>query len=208
MNNSISDVGGVRHHLSHYHPDTQGREDVEAFIAGRFLSEHGAHINVFMPHLLAVHNQCGRIVAAAGLRSGADEMLFLEEYLEQTIEGALSQSHATNGETFKREHIVEVGNLASSSLVASRFLFRELFKACTNLQYHWVVFTGCQRLCRAFKHLNLSLIKLADAQETQLSSTPGQWGSYYQDKPCVMAGRLADGNVLVHSDSPVGVGYA
>ena len=193
--------------LRHYYPCTKGRSEVEAYIASRFSSEHGARINEFMPHLLAVYSQDGEILAATGIRSGAEETLFLESYLDQSIEGVLAKNLPSSRKTPGREHIVEIGNLASNNISASRFLFRELFKTCRSLEYRWVVFTSCQRLCRAFKHLELSLIKLADAKEAQLSNLPGQWGTYYHDKPSVMAGYLPDGMALLTYDSQGGASH-
>ena len=67
----------------------EGRSCVEAFVAGKFQHTWQARVSSFMPWLLSMH--CvGHCSAVAGIRSAAKEHLFLERYLDQSIDDALS----------------------------------------------------------------------------------------------------------------------
>ena len=100
------------------------RRQVERFIAQRFLEMHGARISIFMPVLVALFDEDGEVRAAVGIRSAEAERLFLEYYLDESIERAIS-SHARQPLAIpSRERIVEIGNLASIDRRASRKLFQ------------------------------------------------------------------------------------
>ena len=66
------------------------RKQVEQFIAGRFLKVHGARLSSFMPLLVALFDENGEVRAAVGIRNAAVESLFLEYYLDTSIEQAIS----------------------------------------------------------------------------------------------------------------------
>jgi len=55
--------------------------------------------------------QDGKILAALGLRSAADAPLFLETYLDKSIENSIAEKIAR---LINRSHIIEVGSLASA----------------------------------------------------------------------------------------------
>ena len=170
--------------------DSLARQEAERFIANRFADKLEAKITSFMPTLLVVRNKQHSIVAACGVRPGTEQRLFLETYLDEPIERTIGELTKQHSSCIARQDIVEIGNLASSSFSASRFLFKALFDYCNEQRFIWVAFTSCQRLITAFKHLGLSLVELADARESCVSEPVGSWGSYYQDAPVVLAGRL------------------
>ncbi len=96
--------------LTLHHTGSPERAQVEDYIAAVFARHYGARIRHFKPHLLAMHGEDGRILAALGLRSAASGPLFLETYLDLPVEQRLS---AVCGQGVRRGDIVEVGNLAS-----------------------------------------------------------------------------------------------
>jgi hypothetical protein len=192
--------------LSVSHQHSADRADVEQFIAQRFADKLDASIQNFMPTLLVVKDRAENIVAACGLRSSAEERLFLEDYLDTSIQQEIAKAAKRSAADIDRQEVAEIGNLASANFAASRFLFKALFDYCQRQHFSWVVFTSCQRLLTAFTHLGLSLVKLADARESSLTTEPGTWGRYYQDAPAVMAGQLQSAATLFNTSSDTASG--
>ena len=89
------------------------RQQVEQFIAQRFFEVHGARLSVFMPALIALFGENDEILAAVGIRSAATEVLFLEYYLDTSIEGSIACNADQLMVVPERDRIVEIGNLAS-----------------------------------------------------------------------------------------------
>lgn len=169
------------------------RMDVENFIARRFLEAHGARVNRFMPHLLAVFDDRGRVLAAAGIRNAGLEPLFLEYYLEMPVEQAIAER---TGNLQVRHGIVEIGNLASRSRRASRTLFLILARHLYRERFDWAVFTGCSSLHRMFAALGIPTVGLGRALQAKLPRDQQTWGSYYEDDPQVVAGRVNCGRAV------------
>ena len=59
----------------------ESRPAVEAFIADVYRARYGAAVRAFAPTLVSLRDVDGEIVAAAGYRSAAEGVLFLERYL-------------------------------------------------------------------------------------------------------------------------------
>ena len=59
--------------------------------------------------------------------------------------------------------------------------------------FEWAVFTGCTSLHRMFKTLGIETIDLGRALQSQLPAEQQIWGSYYEDSPRVVAGRVSRG---------------
>ncbi len=177
--------------------DHPRREAVERFIASRFLAAHGARISCFMPHLLALFDDAGRILAAVGVRAAGDEALFLEYYLDTPVERAIADQAELTGivGTGMRRRIAEIGNLASIDRRASRALFKLLAQRLHADNFEWAVFTGCSSLQRMFKTLGIETICLGRALQSRLPQDQRTWGSYYEDCPRVVAGRVSGGRI-------------
>jgi hypothetical protein len=175
--------------------DHPRREAVEQFIARRFFEAHGARINCFMPHLIALFDDAGEVLAAVGMRAADDEPLFLEYYLDSPVERAIADQGDLSGVdgTGMRSRIAEIGNLASIDRRASRELFKLLTQQLQADNFEWAVFTGCSSLQRMFKVLGIETICLGRALQSQLPRDQQTWGSYYEDCPRVVAGRVSGG---------------
>jgi hypothetical protein len=86
-----------------------------------------------------------------------------------------------------------VGNLSVANAGGTRWLFTALTAYLSTTHCEWVLFTIGPVLQNAFKRLGFTLIDLAEARRDQLlPEEQAAWGSYYDQKPRVMAGRLAD----------------
>jgi hypothetical protein len=169
------------------HPE---RSACEEFIAARFQRAHGARIGHFSPHLLGVRDALGRWRAASGYTPAGGRRLFLEQYLDAPAEHVLAQHR---GRAIDRDGIVEVGNLAASSMGMARTLIPLLARHLERLGYDWVVFTATRELRNTFARLGLRPVALAPADPARLRERGVDWGRYYDNDPVVMAGRISHG---------------
>jgi hypothetical protein len=170
--------------LEPIHPMHPLRTQCEQFIGARFEQVYGARVSHFSPYLLGVRDALGRWRAAAGYAPAAGRRLFLEHYLEQPIERVLAPHGAA------RAAIVEVGHLAATSAGMGRALIPQLARHLHRLGYAWVVFTATRELRNAFARLGLAPLELAPADRTRLPDGGARWGTYYDNDPIVVAGRI------------------
>lgn len=163
------------------------RRRVERFIEQHFRTVYGAEITRHYPSLISVHDAEDTILAALGFRYAKEGPLFLEHYLDAPIEAMLSEAY---GQDMPRGIIAETGNLVSSGQGASIFLFTALnaYLAKQGVQMNTVTATGF--LSRYFRKLGFEEVVLAKADQSRLSDGGKSWGSYYQQNPKVVAGRI------------------
>lgn len=173
--------------------DHPRRQQVEQFIAQRFLEVHGARISGFMPEMIALFNDNAEILAAVGIRGASSDSLFLEHYLDAPVEQAISNNADRPMSLPRRNQIVEIGNLASIDRRASRKLFTLLAELLHARNFEWAVFTGCTSLHRMFKTLGIETLYLGQALQSQLPADEQTWGGYYEDCPRVVAGKVSRG---------------
>ena len=179
-----------KHLVDQDHPR---RRQVEAFIARRFLEVHGARISYFMPLLAAIFGVDGEVLAAVGIRDAADAALFLEHYLDAPVERLIVERSGRFMLPPERDAVAEIGNLASVDRRASRKLFALLTEYLSDRGFEWAVFTGCSSLHRMFKNLGIETCALGRALQSRLPADQQTWGSYYEDSPMVVAGRVGQG---------------
>jgi hypothetical protein len=178
------------------------RQQVESFISQRFLQAHAASITQFMPTLFALFDAHGDVVAALGIRSAADESLFLEHYLDMPVEKAIALNDATSVAAVARSHVVEIGNLASTNQFSSRKLFRILAAHLSARHYQWATFTGTPSLRKVFSLMGINTFSLGSACQSRLPVDQQTWGRYYQHNPSVLAGRVSYGRNLLNNGKP------
>ena len=181
------------------------RQQVEDFIARRFLKVHGARVSAFMPTLLALIGDDGEVRAALGVRDAGMQALFLEHYLELPVEAALAEKAGISSTS--RNRIAEIGNLASVDRRASRRLFGMLSLYLNAAHFEWAVFTGCGSLRHMFQSLGIETLVLGRALQSRLPVEQQTWGGYYEDNPQVIAGRVSRGvDVFDAASSPLAGG--
>jgi hypothetical protein len=176
--------------LEPMHTTHPQRGSFEAFISERFSRAYGARLSHFLPHLLGVKDGLGRWQAAAGYAAAGVQQLFLEQYLDQPIEHALAEEV---GRSIQRNSIVEVGNLAAVSAGMARALIPQLARHLHRMGYRWVAFTATRALRNSFQRLGLRPLHLAAADPARLPDRGASWGSYYDQDPRVMAGKISLG---------------
>ncbi|GAB4353489.1 MAG: thermostable hemolysin [Immundisolibacter sp.] len=170
------------------------RAQIEAYIARGYARCHGAHVQHFMPCLLAARRR-GRWAAALGLRRADSGPLFLEQYLDTPIEAALI---GADGRPARRREVAEVGNLAVSSKRGGQLLIALVIETLHADGFRWLVFTATRRVRALVQELGFPLHRLAGADPRRLGEARADWGRYYDAEPLLMAGDLALGSALLH----------
>jgi hypothetical protein len=150
-----------------------------------------------MPLLMSLSDQYDELKAVLGFRYADHTPLFLENYLDRPVEQLLA---AKLQRPVVRSRLVEVGNLAVTTPGGGRWLITALTAYLSTTGSEWALFTIGPALYNAFTRLGLELIDLAPAkrEDLPLEEQPC-WGSYYDQKPRVMAGRIAQGHAVLWS---------
>lgn len=162
------------------------RAEAESFIRDVFARNYGARVASFAPDL-ALLERNGAIAAAAGWRGADAGPLYLERYLDAPIDGQVS---SLAGYPVARDRIVEVGNLAAGAQGGGASMILAMAAHLDTLGYDWVVFTATRELIGIFNRMALPPLALATADPFRLGEDAGEWGSYYETRPVVVAGRI------------------
>ena len=160
------------------------RQRVEEFIKEVYARAYGAKISVNYPVLMSVRDAENNILAAVGFRYAKDEPLFLEQYTGKSIDHILQS---------KRDRIAEIGNLASAGGGASVFLFAALASYLHSKGIEYAAVTGTDYLHGVFKRMGLEPKEICEASIRSLQDGGEDWGSYYDTRPRVLVGSVADG---------------
>jgi len=177
----------TRHELQVWEAESPGRAELECFIRTAFAHRHGAKISAFMPTLLGVRGDAGQLCGVVGIRSAAQQTLFLENYLDAPVEAVLSRSAA---QRIERGQIVEAGNLAGTSCRAASRLVFQLPQILLERGHDWLVFTATDALRRLLSAHAAPVIELARAHGACVADSGDDWGSYYATDPRVLAAYL------------------
>lgn len=167
-------------------PFSADRQEIEHFIYRRFYYQYGARISAYLPYLLSARDDKG-ISAALGFQPVGDKPLFLEQYLDCDIETSimlLTQNYIS------RDKIVEIGNLASGRQRATQTLFLLLAQVLYGEGYEWVVFTANRAVQVWLKRLDMPTFIIKEADPKRLPDKGDNWGSYYDDRPVVLAANI------------------
>lgn len=161
------------------------RKEVESFIHAVFKNAYGAEITVFMPHLVALRDNNGILMAAFGLKKAAYGPLFLEQYLDEPIEALGSKQL---GKQISRQQITEIGNLAVANPRNAGILIAQVIQHSLDLGIEWCVATAHHSLQNGVIKGGRDVYPLFPADKTRLSAEEQiKWGSYYKNMPQVVA---------------------
>lgn len=164
------------------------RKDTERFIAAGFLKAYGARLTEFMPELMGLYHD-DALVAACGLRPAENGTLFLEQYLDHSVDIALNRA---TGITADRKKIIEVGNLSVSRAGYARHFVAWLTRHLHDSGMQWALFSAVPALRNNFLRLGIPMITLAPADPGRLAGNArANWGSYYDQQPQVTAVHVA-----------------
>ncbi len=189
MNNSSSNstlAQGERYFTVRFSKsDSADRDEIERFIIDTLQHTYGADIKRFKPYLMTLRDHDQRLIAVCGLHSAATERLFLERFLDQSIEALLS---AHTGSPAKRGDIVEIDNFSVVDLSMTRHLITAINDQLYFTAKQWAVMTATPALHDVFADLGLNPEILADTDVNRLSTEDRMaWGNYFEQKPQIMA---------------------
>ncbi len=168
-------------------PQSPGRAAVQDFIATVYRERYGADVKQFAPVLVSLCDEHGALVAAAGYRAADAGPLFLERYLSGPVEGLLPPDGT---QPPRRAALVEVGHLAASRAGEGRRLILLLGPHLAAEGFQWVVSTLTEELRNLFVRLGIVPLALGAADPAVLGAQAADWGSYYDHRPLVLAGRI------------------
>lgn len=167
--------------------EDKGRLSVEQYILAAYQNQFGASLAHFMPTLVSATLPGQPSHLSFGL-SGADQhRLFLENYLSEPVEQALSRVVDTPVE---RHAIVEVGNLAFASTTTIHDDLIAIAHYCYGLGYQYVVCTATRMLRLVFLKAGIKPIYLSDARPDDAPRDGTHWGAYYGAAPQIIGGNI------------------
>lgn len=158
------------------------RAQVEACISNVYEQAFGAHGLAFPRRLVALLDESGHPVCAAGLRT-AREGFFSEIYLESPIEQVLLRQF---GMPVARRRVFEVTTLASLTAEISPLFVRQLVLLGKIAGFDWSFFTATARLRKLLCQLGVPIAGLKTAEPARLRDAD-RWGTYYTHAPVVCA---------------------
>jgi len=176
-------------HLHLVEAAARTRASVEKYIAEGYARVFGAKLSGFYPSIIVLHDQHERLLGALGLRSAQRQSLYLERYLTRPIECMIAD-HV--GPTC-RANIVEVGNLALSSVAQTYSIITLMGEWLQHYSIHWVTFSLTRSLRQMFKRAGVPIHDLGAAQPELACGDGNDWGRYYEHQPHVVAIPIRDG---------------
>lgn len=186
----MADFGGAAESslkLALLHAADPGAQAARCFIEARYLDIFGSHAPVRYANLLVLRDKDGKTAAALGIRRASKESLFLEQYLDVTVEQAVA---ATSGPATGRDSIVELGAFAAVSSRAATYLVCAMAAYMQHQGFSHALVTSTGRLRRLFALFDFDLRILGDASKDALPDRGESWGLYYDDAPRVLAGSV------------------
>ena len=166
-----------------HNPDAPDRTALEAYIAAQFARAYDARISEYLPLLLSM--QCrNRYSAVAGLRRASDSRLFVEQYLDESIEQALS---ACVDHPITRADLVQIRNLVATHRGGCQMLFVLMAAMTHRAGIGWAVFSATRQVRRLISKLDFAAVPLGAADPARLGDSTRLWGRYYDTEPELVA---------------------
>lgn len=174
-------------HIDFIGPADRGRDRAEAHVRAVYRDVYGADLRTFAPLLVAAADAAGRIVCVAGIRTAPDGF-FLNAYLDQPIEAALSEFGRG---PVPSETILEVVSMASTSPFPVLPVLDAIVAWGRGRAIDWGVFTATAPLRHLLTRAGMPYAEICAARPRCVAD-PDVWGSYYG----------ADPRVCAYSDKP------
>ena len=176
--------------------DSPERRTIESLVAERFAKQFDARINQFLPLLLGLRTG-GRYAAVAGLRPGANNELFLEQYLDRLAEQELSHVFRT---PVDRGQVVEIGNLVATEAGAGYLMFACLAPLLQTAGFRWVICTATPQVEKMLQKMGFDPVRIRAADPARLTGGAADWGTYYASRPHVIAGDVRSAGEMIDWD--------
>lgn len=157
-------------------------------IERRYAIVHGAVPVADYPHFCVVDAGGVDVPSAAlGYRLASEERLFLEDYLDQPIEHAVSELF---GRPTSRDRVVEIGAHASDRSRATVALWARTARHLDGVA-DVAVAVLTTPLRSMFARLGIDIREICKADPARLPGGGAGWGHYYNLQPWVCAGLIA-----------------
>ncbi|MDQ0742474.1 MULTISPECIES: thermostable hemolysin [unclassified Pseudomonas] len=161
----------------------QGAPEPIGYIQDIYHRHYGAHMTP-NPDLLIARRSLtsGELTACAGISfASPNQPLFSERYFDEPIEAVLA---SLSQQCLLREHIVEIGSLASDDSHAAAEIIKALPILAWFMGAKAILCTSTRRLRVLLKYHGIPLRIMGDAGADRLSELElRQWGSYYAQSP-------------------------
>lgn len=174
-----------------------GRVAIEKRISATYQQEFDAKLAHFMPMLVSANIPGQASHISFGLSAAGEQTLFLENYLTEPVEQALSSVANTE---IDRASIVEVGNLAFTSTGNLRSDLAAIAYHCYELGYQYAVCTATRLLRLALAKTGMTPLYLGRARLVDAPQDGTRWGKYYDASP-----QIIGGNLLLSAERLLGV---
>lgn len=168
--------------------DTPERHALESFIRDKYRKVHQASVSTFSSTLFAGYVGT-EMQVVIGLEHLNKTQAFLEQYLDEPIERILGKLSATE---VSRDKMVEIGNLAAVDMGKAKLMVAFLVFHLAQQQIGWAVCTGTTAVRYVLQQMGLHFQVLEKANPEVLGEAQRLWGSYYQQKPYVLAIDVAE----------------
>ncbi|SHH40043.1 thermostable hemolysin [Bradyrhizobium erythrophlei] len=162
--------------------DDPRRRAAEELIKNTYAARYGARLEAFPSRIIALSDNRGEIVCAAGLRF-LDDGFFSERYLDAPIEDVVS---AISARAVTRSAIFEVTTLASRAPLATAEFIAEIGTFGEKAGFEWSFFTLTRRLHHMVGRLGIAPTLLGEADCRRIADSD-RWGTYYACEPKVYA---------------------
>ena len=162
--------------------DDARRRSAEQFIKETYAARYGARLGTFPFRIIALLDNRGEPLCAAGLRF-VDDGFFSERYLDAPIEEVVSR---LSMRAVNRSAIFEVTALASRAPLAAAEFIAEIGTFGEMAGFEWSFFTLTRRLHLMVGRLGIAPTFLAEADSRCIADSE-RWGTYYACQPKVYA---------------------
>lgn len=166
------------------------RKTLSHKFAQRLYERHyGAHITPRYLSWRTVNAPDGHPMAVLGYRPADSGPIFVEKYLDEPVEQAVSTAF---GLAIARSEIVEIGCLAATPSPALVRLWQGSAQMLED-QFSVTVATLTAPLRQSFTRVGLPFVEIVPARRERIDDPSARWGSYYDNDPIVCAGLITHG---------------
>lgn len=157
-----------------------------AFSREQYGRHFSCELNQFYPTMFCLYKD-STLVACCGFRSAGDEPLFLEQYLDVSIEESI---RLQNDEQLPRHEIVEIGGLAMANREEGLAFMVRLAPQFQILGFQYATCTVTSPVRKLLVQVGIGSLFLATANPNCVSQADNAWGRYYALEPVVLAGAI------------------
>ena len=155
------------------------------FTAQQYKDRFCCELTSFYPTILTSIEE-NEIQSVVGLRSAGDEPLFLEQYLDTSIEATLAEK---SGICPARGEIVEIGGFAARNQATALVLMQEMTEILLSMHFRTAVCTANRPIRCCLTKLRLPTHRIAEVDNPSVE-TQRNWGSYYESGPTIIYAHL------------------